>query len=68
MAARTKKVDDRPAEAKADAKQGSCNVAGCVRDAVVRGLCEAHWHTHRGLADVDQDAPKPEASAEVTQP
>ncbi|GAA2855345.1 hypothetical protein GCM10010472_10790 [Pseudonocardia halophobica] len=59
-AARTKKTDTRPAEAKPDAKQGSCKLPGCVHDAAHRGLCEAHWYTHRGLADVDPDAPKNE--------
>lgn len=34
-------------------KARKCNLPGCVLDAVTRGLCDAHWCTHRGLADVE---------------
>ncbi|GAA2543722.1 hypothetical protein [Pseudonocardia hydrocarbonoxydans] len=29
----------------------TCNVPGCPRTGRVRGLCDPHWATHRGLAD-----------------
>lgn len=28
-----------------------CNAPGCGRAPAVRGLCNAHWATQRGLAD-----------------
>ncbi|MEV7263981.1 hypothetical protein AB0N38_10560 [Micromonospora aurantiaca] len=27
-----------------------CNVPGCDGSATTRGLCDAHWATHRGFA------------------
>lgn len=30
---------------------GWCKVAGCKREPAHRGLCPAHWMTHRGEAD-----------------
>lgn len=42
-------TDQAPAAA-ATAATGPCNVDGCRRDATNRGLCDAHWATHRGFA------------------
>lgn len=28
--------------------QVTCNVQDCVREPVVRGLCDAHWASRRG--------------------
>lgn len=39
--------DQRPAS---ESKK-TCNVPGCKQDPEFRGLCGAHWMTHRGLAD-----------------
>lgn len=32
-------------------ERGSCNVEDCVREPAHRGLCPAHWMSHRGLAN-----------------
>jgi hypothetical protein len=37
---------------KAEPKPPTCNLPHCREtDDLTRGLCPAHWSTHRGLAD-----------------
>lgn len=45
------RTDDTDAELPGRAVGGTCNLPGCPYDAEVRGLCDAHWATHRGLGD-----------------
>lgn len=39
-----------------------CNVPSCPHEPTTRGLCDAHWSTHRGKAD-----PLPEAEQAIGQ-
>lgn len=63
-----KPVDVEPVEKPGNEVGGSCNLPGCPYDAEVRGLCDAHWGTHRGLADPAEDEPKVKSVPEVTLP
>jgi hypothetical protein len=58
-------VTEDEAEVSGNKVGGSCNVPGCPSDAETRGLCEAHWFTHRGLADEQKN---PETGPEVAVP
>jgi hypothetical protein len=57
-----------PVEKKGSEVGGTCNLPGCPYDAEVRGLCDAHWGTHRGLANPAEDEPKSEVGPEVALP
>ena len=43
--------------AKAAKKTEKCAVQDCRRKPTNRGLCDAHWQTHRGLATPKEDTP-----------
>ena len=43
--------------AKAAKKAEKCAVQDCRRKPTTRGLCPAHWQTHRGLATPKEDTP-----------
>lgn len=61
----TERTDPEPTT-EPDAEPALCNVPGCLAEPVTRGLCEAHWCTHRGLADPEDQTPDP--GSEVTVP
>lgn len=45
----THTADPTPADP-GESTQERCNVPGCHRAPKTRGLCDAHWATHRGYA------------------
>lgn len=51
MTARTRKTTPDSDVPEGTAPLARCNAPDCGAHPELRGLCPAHWQTHRGLAD-----------------